>query len=978
MSRRQRGAPAKPDTSVDSAQSAAGLANGPAELPAPRTVAFTAAALAFFCVVMIALWLGKTAGIRLPFIADWDPESMFVFTCGVLTIALGALHPCFGLAFLAFLRPWLDGVTYSGDNLYFLGAILYLFVLWAVRLVWRGGSLHGKAPALLLAGFLAVAAVTAPASYQLDNTITQLLLWTGFLALFILAGNGLRLRAAFMVALCGFSAALLFQSIYALLHYRYVLPYVRAQMLEDPDLLRQFFRVPTAEVIRRLNLNRAFGTMLHPNTFASFMIMGIPASVGMAAYCTLNNIRAARAWRESGASGGSVRALAGWTLAGAVLLVSFVTVLYSTFAAPDLGTEVVLGIALAAGFLVGGGHAVAVARYARSAGVRAAAYAVGAYVHVAMLPVLLLALWLSYSRGAMMALAVAALTAGLLLLSVWFSGRRTGGRPKRTAALGLLLLAGAAVLAGQAAPGAPAVNTPALAQANTSALTGQPAAEANTPALGTQGPRRPRPELRMEGETLTAAELMSGASFRLRLGYWKIGLRMAKAHPWTGVGFGNFGVAYPKFQTLDAGDVKAAHNSLVKALAETGVFGLLTFSLYWGFVIFWGGYRVLKERDTAERWLLLAIHAAILAFLAHSLLDFGFYNPSLIFFAFLLTGLFFARAVPAAAEATPVGTARPAVQVAALGMLVAAALVAGYGYRVYAQHYALCGTRLNIASWERLERQNETSRIMVREVGQYYGAMRRAEREGAAFNRPAPSVPMPLLHPFLLPAFEAGELDRTDARGVLEAMGTLIVPAPGGGWRRVAQGEPLRGDVRFLADKWPSNIFEVTRLAARLWAEELEAIDRLFPHRPELAAYISDYYELLCVAHTGPRHKADFNRCLDRRLHWAREAVRRSPELADYQSLYGRALWYRAQTAPQQEARRLNEEGLSAFRRAQRLASQVSPDVNWQLHTALQRYGRLLLEAGDSERGQALLDESEEYADQARRIIRVRGRLGLS
>lgn len=943
-------------------------------MPAARTIHLTVGGLVFFSLVMISLWLGKTSGIRLPFVADWDPESMLVFTCGVIIAALGALHPCFGLALLAFLRPWLDGVTYAGDNLYFLGAILYFFVLWAVRVFWRGGTLHSMAPTLLLAGFTAVAAITAPASFQLDNTITQLLLWAGFLALFVLASNGLRLRSAAMIVFGGFSAALLFQSVYGLLHYRYVLPYVRAQMLEDPDLLRQFFRVPTAEVIRRLNLNRAFGTMLHPNTFASFMIMGIPASLGMAGYCILRNMQAARVWRERGAGGRDVRPLAGWTLAGVVTLVFFVTALYSSFAAPELGTGTVLLVALVAALAVGGAHAAAVTLYARASGVRAASYAAGAYVHLAMLPVLFLALWLSFSRGAMLALLVAAVATGLLV-----AGGMLRGRIARTAAW-VLLAAGGIFLAGQAAPDAPVMDAQPVADANTAALAGQPVAEANTQALGAQGARRPRPELRTEGETVTAAELMSGASFRLRLGYWKIGLRMFLDNPWTGVGLGNFGVAYPKYQTMDAGDVKAAHNAVVKTLAETGIFGALLFSAYWLFVIVWGGLRVWSEKDRAERWLLGGIYTALLAFLAHSLLDFGFYNPSLVFFAFLLTGLFFARARAVAPEDEPetAAPAHPAVQVAALGMLVAAALLTGYGYRVYAQHYALCGSRLNISSWERLERHYEVGRIMIRGVGDYWGAMRRAEREGTALNQAPPSVPMRMLHPFLLPAFEAGQLDRSDARGVVEAMGTLIMPAPGGGWRRVVQGEPLQGDVRFVANKWPSNIFEVTRLAAELWVNELETIDRLFPHRPELAAYISDYYELLCIANSGPLLKAEFNKFLNRRVSWAREAVRRAPEVAEYHSLYARVLWFRAQSAPPEEARRLNEEGLSAFRNAQRLASQVSPDVNWQLHAALQRYGQLLVEAGDAARGQRLLAESEQYAEQARRITRVRGRLGLS
>jgi hypothetical protein len=56
---------------------------------------------------------------------------------------------------------------------------------------------------------------------------------------------------------------------------------------------------------------------------------------------------------------------------------------------------------------------------------------------------------------------------------------------------------------------------------------------------------------------------------------------MAEDNLLAGVGLGNFGTVYPKYQYLGAGDVKPAHNDYLQVLAELGVPGLVAFLWLW-------------------------------------------------------------------------------------------------------------------------------------------------------------------------------------------------------------------------------------------------------------------------------------------------------------------------------------------------------------------------------------------------------------
>jgi putative inorganic carbon (hco3(-)) transporter len=63
-----------------------------------------------------------------------------------------------------------------------------------------------------------------------------------------------------------------------------------------------------------------------------------------------------------------------------------------------------------------------------------------------------------------------------------------------------------------------------------------------------------------------------------RLAHWQAAINMATARPWLGVGLGNYDVVYPQFRLINWYEpLGHAHNYYLNILAETGIIGLLVY-----------------------------------------------------------------------------------------------------------------------------------------------------------------------------------------------------------------------------------------------------------------------------------------------------------------------------------------------------------------------------------------------------------------
>jgi len=113
-------------------------------------------------------------------------------------------------------------------------------------------------------------------------------------------------------------------------------------------------------------------------------------------------------------------------------------------------------------------------------------------------------------------------------------------------------------------------------------------------------------------------------SLSMRINYWRDTLEIIGAHPFVGIGLGNFNLAYARY----------AHNSYLQFWAESGLIGVA--SLFWLILaVFRSGVDKLGEIGKSKEK--LVITACLAAFALHNLYDFSFFLPevNLIWWAIL-------------------------------------------------------------------------------------------------------------------------------------------------------------------------------------------------------------------------------------------------------------------------------------------------------------------------------------------------------
>ncbi|MEL6308651.1 MAG: O-antigen ligase family protein [Chloroflexota bacterium] len=106
-----------------------------------------------------------------------------------------------------------------------------------------------------------------------------------------------------------------------------------------------------------------------------------------------------------------------------------------------------------------------------------------------------------------------------------------------------------------------------------------------------------------------------------RLAHWQAAMNMTQEHPWLGVGFGNYEVAYAQFQLINWDfPLGHAHNYYLNILAEAGIIGFLFYAGMW-LCIVWVTWYGRQHPDVLMRSLVVGLMGswAYLAF--HSLLD---------------------------------------------------------------------------------------------------------------------------------------------------------------------------------------------------------------------------------------------------------------------------------------------------------------------------------------------------------------------
>lgn len=896
-------------------------AEWPEDFASPHTAAVMAG-----CVVSLGLLLFVAAAFNLlgpvrTMLAGWvgvyNPQMIppgdfglaaVVWGVGAVVMA-GIVHPSAGLALLLLFRPWIDGYTYPVANLYFIAGIFTVSAFWLVRSALRGGAWRGGAAAAPLAGFVAVAALGLWTTWQTDNTARQLLLWLGYLLLFLLSANCAGSPAARRLVVGALLAAVFLEAWYAILHFHYLLPEAR-KAVQNPEVLRQYFNTDTItpELARRLNRSRAFGTLLFPNSLAGFLLLGIPLMVS----------GWADAWRRRRDTGpGTGRwmalgaALAVWAaVAGLVLF----TLHFRSVFVPSpawYGTLPALAVMAA---LAGAGPGVLVHRAALRVGLFHALRRAALWVLPVLLAVSLTALWMTYTRGAMAALAAAGLAAAALMFAQR-RGLRPGVRQAARAAAGAMAVCGAAwLLAGP----------------------GIQAQEAAAPASRS---------IVNEGVSLGVGDLKDTSSFRIRLTYWNVAARIFAANPLLGVGLGNFHVAYPQYQYLGAGDVREAHNAFLQPFVETGVAGGLLFLAFMAVLAVCAVRRVVRAPDAAERGLALGLSAAAAAFCLHAGIDIHFSNASLAMPFFVVAGMLFAGPGAAGAFSLPAGVRRAA----AVALLVVMAGALGVASRIYLQELSLGRMSfVNVGDDKELMRMYQTAGRCLAELGGVIDAI----ITGKPYEKKP--VQMRLVDALTL---------NPDIRAWAET-GDFYGPVPGvqGSYRRLPPDEVPGLDAVLLMDRYfKARVCGLQGMLAQIaW---LEAEAARWPHNQQLAYHLLRCYGLVVrTPHLGkdwiPR-RPDW---LARYRHWADRVAQAAPHSAEMARARAEALFHLAMNDDATPRLETVLEVVAEHGRAHRM-SPIIPLYGLNHAWALRESAPLLRAAGRA----AEAAENEARAEQVKR-----------
>lgn len=121
---------------------------------------------------------------------------------------------------------------------------------------------------------------------------------------------------------------------------------------------------------------------------------------------------------------------------------------------------------------------------------------------------------------------------------------------------------------------------------------------------------------------------INDANFSLieRIAHWQAAFAMADAHPWLGVGLGNYAAAYPDFRLINwVYALGHAHNIYFNLLAEVGLIGLVAYLAFWGFV-FWQTLTALAHTTGWQRGLALGLLGVWAHLATHHLVDYLYVN----------------------------------------------------------------------------------------------------------------------------------------------------------------------------------------------------------------------------------------------------------------------------------------------------------------------------------------------------------------
>ncbi len=106
-----------------------------------------------------------------------------------------------------------------------------------------------------------------------------------------------------------------------------------------------------------------------------------------------------------------------------------------------------------------------------------------------------------------------------------------------------------------------------------------------------------------------------------RLAHWQAALNIASAHPWFGIGFGNYEIAYDSYRLINWHfPLGHAHNYYLNILAEAGIIGLLAYGKVWiGIIVV--NWKARRHPDRLSRFIAAGLLGSWAYLAVHSIFD---------------------------------------------------------------------------------------------------------------------------------------------------------------------------------------------------------------------------------------------------------------------------------------------------------------------------------------------------------------------
>jgi O-antigen ligase len=121
--------------------------------------------------------------------------------------------------------------------------------------------------------------------------------------------------------------------------------------------------------------------------------------------------------------------------------------------------------------------------------------------------------------------------------------------------------------------------------------------------------------------------------------FWSVALKMFLDHPFIGVGWEAFGVAFTPYDTNNGYfRVDQAHNEYLQVLAEGGILGFACLAAFI-YLLFRKSWRTIRRSSGMIREASIGALAGCFGIMVHSVFDFPLRTPSNAFFFLLLSAI---------------------------------------------------------------------------------------------------------------------------------------------------------------------------------------------------------------------------------------------------------------------------------------------------------------------------------------------------